>query len=113
MKQIEIQDNAVIVPNPWEIIKAGGIMIDNGLIVLRLIFRIWTKSKRLINKKICLVFIVGSSFLETYIRTPQQIRISKKFVITVIKKIEFCIGLVTSSFEEIIEIIRQTTIIRK
>ena len=88
-------------------------MINKGLVVLKLIFRICTKSKRLINKRTCLVFIVGSSFLETYTRTPQQIRISKKFIITVLKKIKFCIGFVTSSYVEIIEIIIQTIRIRK
>ena len=113
MKAIEIQAKVVIVPNPWEIIKERGTMIGKGLIVLRLIFRICAKSKRLINKKTCLVSIVWSSFLETYTRTPQQIRISKKFIITVLKKIKFCVGLVTSSYEEIIEIIIQITKIRK
>ena len=82
IKAIETQDNAVIVLIPCEIINVGVTIIDKGLIVLKLIFRICTISNRPINKKICLEFIVGSSFLEIYTRTPQHIRISKKFVIT-------------------------------
>ena len=107
MKAIETQDNAVIVPIPCEIIKVGGTIIDKGFIALKLIFRICTKSNRPINKKIFLEFIVGSSFLATYIRTPQQIRISKKFMITEIIKLKDSIGSVTNLFEEIIEIIKQ------
>ena len=82
-------------------------MIDKGLIVLRLIFRICTISRSPINKKICLEFIEVASFLEIYTRTPQQIRISKKFMITKIKKLKFWIGLVANSYEVIIEIITQ------
>jgi len=61
---IETQDNAVIVLIPCEIINVGVTIIGNGLIVLKLIFRICTISKRPINKKICLEFIVGFSILE-------------------------------------------------
>jgi len=113
IRAIETQDNAVIVPIPCEIIKVGGTIIDKGLIVLRLILRISTISKRPINKKICLEFIVGSSFLEIYRRTPQQIKISKKFMITETIKLKLYIGLVTNSYEVIIEMITQTNIIKK
>ena len=112
IKAIETQDNAVIVPIPWEIIKVGGTIIDKGLIVLRFIFRICTISKRPINKKICLELIVESSFLEIYKRTPQHIKISKKFTTTAIIKLKFCNGLVTNSYEVIIEMIIQTNKIK-
>ena len=112
MKAIETQDNAVIVPIPCEIIKVGGTIIDKGLKVLILIFRISIKSKRPTNKKICLEFIVGSSFLETYIRTPKQISISKKFIITEIMKLKFCTDSLTNSYEEMKEIIIQTNKIK-
>ena len=79
---IETQDNAVIVLIPCEIINVGMTIIVKGLIVLKLIFRICTMSKRPINKKICLEFIVGSSSLEIYTRTPEHIRISRKFMVT-------------------------------
>tara|TARA_B100000212_G_scaffold224972_1_gene170790 strand:- start:491 stop:931 length:441 start_codon:yes stop_codon:yes gene_type:complete len=103
IKAIETQDNDVIVPIPCEIIKAGGTIIDKGFNVLRLNFRISTKSKRPINKNICLEFIAGSSFLEIYTRTPLHIRISKKFKVTEIIKLRFCIELVTNSYEVIRE----------
>ena len=112
IKAIETQDNAVIVPIPCEIIKVGGTIIDKGLIVLRLIFKICTTSKRPINKKICREFIEGSSFLEIHIRTPQHMRISKKFMVIEIIKLKFCIGLVTNSYEVIVEIITQTNKIK-
>tara|TARA_Y100001935_G_scaffold597_1_gene479 strand:+ start:840 stop:1169 length:330 start_codon:yes stop_codon:yes gene_type:complete len=83
---IETQDNAVIVPIPCEIINVGVTIIDKGLIVLKLIFRICAISKRPINKKICLEFVVGSSFLEIYTRTPEHIRISRKFMVNGIIK---------------------------
>ena len=83
---IETQDNAVIVPIPCEIINVGVTMIDKGLIVLKLIFIICAISKKPINKKICLEFVVGSSFLEIYTRTLEHIRISRKFMINGIIK---------------------------
>ena len=112
IKAIETQDNAVIVPIPWEIINVGGTIIDRGLIVLRLAFIICTISKKTINKKICLEFIEGSSFLEIYTRTPQHIKISKKFIIAEIIKLRFCIGLVMNSYEVIIEMITHTNKIK-
>ena len=83
---IETQDNAVILLIPCEIINLGGTIIDKGLIVLKLIFRICAISKRKINKKICLEFIVGFSFLEIYTRTLEHIRISRKFMVNGIIK---------------------------
>tara|TARA_Y100001978_G_C23440703_1_gene312874 strand:- start:240 stop:515 length:276 start_codon:yes stop_codon:yes gene_type:complete len=64
IKAIETQDNAVIVPIPCEIINVGGTIIDKGLIVFTLIFKICIVSKRTISKKICLESMVGSSLLE-------------------------------------------------
>jgi len=86
IKATETQDKAVIVLKPCEIINVGVTIIDKGLIDLKLIFRICTKSKRPINKKICLEFIVGFSFLEIYTRIPEHKRISRKFVATEIIK---------------------------
>ena len=87
--------------------------MDKGFIVLRFIFRICTISKSPINKKICLEFILGSSFLEIYTRTPQHIRISKKLIINEIMKLKFCIGLVINSYVVIKEMIIQTNKIKK
>ena len=87
-------------------------IIDKGLIVLHLIFRICTISKRIINKKICLELIEGSSFLEIYTRIPQHINISKKFKVTKIIKLNLFIGLVINSNEVIKEIIMQTNKIK-
>ena len=113
IKAIETQDNAVIVLIPCAIINVGGTIIDKGLIVLKLILRICTVSKRLINKKICLEFIVGSSFLEIYTRTPEHISISRKFMVTEIIKCKFCIGLETNSYEVLMEMNTQIIKIKK
>ena len=112
IKAIETQDSAVIVPIPCEIINVGGTIIDKGLIVLRLTLRICTMSKSPSNKKICLEFRLGSSFLEIYTRITQHIRISKKFMINEIIKLKLCIGPLRYSYEVIMEMIIQTNKIK-
>ena len=77
---IDTQAKAVILPIPWDIINAGGIMIDNGLMVeAKANFVACTAKRRVMIKKICLEEIVGFSFFETNIKTPELIRISVKF----------------------------------
>ena len=74
---IDTQAKAVMLPIPWDIIKAGGIMIDNGLMVENKDnFAACTAKRRVIIKKICLEEIVGFSFFETNIKIPEQISIS-------------------------------------
>ena len=64
---------------PWEIIKAGGIIIDKGLSPdPKIVFIAWINKRREIIKRICLELIVGFSFLETNIRKPQLIKTSMK-----------------------------------
>ena len=64
----------------WDIINAGGIMIDNGLMVeAKANFVACTAKRRVIINKICLEEILGFSFLETNIKIPEQISISVKF----------------------------------
>ena len=76
-RAIETQAIAVIVPIPWEMIKAGGTIIDKGLrTVAKIVFVDWTTKRRVIIKRICLELIVGFSFLETSIKNPQLIRTS-------------------------------------
>ena len=76
---IDTQAKAVMLPIPWDIINAGGIIIDNGLIVeAKANFVAWTAKRRVMIKKICLEEIVGFSFFETNIKTPELIRISVK-----------------------------------
>ena len=68
-----------MVPIPWDIINAGGIIIDNGLIVeAKTNFVACTAKRRVRIKKICLEEIVGFSFFETNINIPQLISISVK-----------------------------------
>ena len=74
---IDTQVKAVMLPIPWDIINAGGIIIDNGLMV-EANFATCTAKRRVIIKKICLEEIVGFSFFETNIKTPEQISISVK-----------------------------------
>jgi len=60
-------------------INAGGIIIDNGLTVeTKANFVTCTVKRRVMIKKICLEEIVGFSFFETSIKTPEQISISLK-----------------------------------
>ena len=69
-----------MLPIPWDIINAGGIIIDNGLMVeAKANFVTCTAKRREIIKKICLEGIVGFSFFETNIKTPELISISVKF----------------------------------
>ena len=68
-----------MVPIPWDIINAGGIIIDNGLMVeAKANFATCTAKRRVMIKKICLEEIVGFSFFETNIKTPELISISIK-----------------------------------
>ena len=77
---IDTQAKAVMLPIPWDIINAGGIMIHNGLMVeAKANFVTWTAKRRVMIKKICLEEIVGLSFFETNIKTPELISISVKF----------------------------------
>ena len=77
---IDTQAKAVMLPIPWDIIKAGGIIIDNGLMVeAKANFVACTAKRRVIIKKICLEEIVGFSFFETNIKIPELISISVKF----------------------------------
>ena len=77
---IDTQVKAVMLPIPWDIINAGGIIIDNGLMVeAETNFMICTAKRRVIIKMICLEEIAGFSFLETNIKIPELISISAKF----------------------------------
>ena len=74
---IDTQVKAVMLPIPWDIINAGGIIIDNGLMVeAKANFVTCTAKRRVMIKKICLEEIVGFSFFETNIKIPEQISIS-------------------------------------
>ena len=78
---IETQAKAVMLPIPWDIINAGGIIIDNGLMFeAKTNFATCTAKRRVIIKKICLDEIVGFSFFETNIKTPELISISVKVI---------------------------------
>ena len=69
-----------MLPIPWDIINAGGIIIDKGLIVEgKANFVACTAKRRVMIKKICLEEIVGFSFFETNIKIPELIRISVNF----------------------------------
>ena len=76
---IDAQAKAVMLPIPWDIINAGGIIIDNGLMVeAKDNFVTCTAKRRVMIKKICLEEIVGFSFFETNIYIPVLISISVK-----------------------------------
>ena len=76
---IDTQAKAVMLPIPWDIINAGGIIIDNGLIVeTKVNFKVWTAKRRVMIKIICLEEIVGFSFFETNIKIPELLSISIK-----------------------------------
>ena len=76
---IDTQARAVIVPIPWEITKAGGTIIDKGLVLdPKIVFIVWTINRSETINRICLEFIVGFSFLETSIKKKQLIKTSKK-----------------------------------
>ena len=64
---------------PWEIINAGGIIIDNGLMVeAKANLEACTVKRSVVIKIICLEEIVGFSFFETSIKIPQLISTSVK-----------------------------------
>ena len=74
---IETQAKAVMLPIPWDIINAGGTIKDNGLMVeAKANFVACTAKRRVMIKMICLEEIVGFSFFETNIKTPELISIS-------------------------------------
>ena len=76
---IDTQVKAVMLPIPWDIINAGGIIKDNGLMVeAKVNFVTCTAKRSVMIKKICLEEIVGFSFFETNIKTPELISISVK-----------------------------------
>jgi len=61
-----------MLPIPWDIINAGGIINDNGLIIEpKASLIVCTAKKRVIIKMICLDIILGFSFLETNIKIPE------------------------------------------
>jgi len=71
-----------MLPIPWDIIKAGGIIIDSGLIVeAKANFKTCTNKRRVMIKIICLEEIVGFSFFETNIKIPELISASVKLQI--------------------------------
>ena len=75
----DTQTKAVMLPIPWDIINAGGIIIDNGLIVeAKANFVTCTAKRRIMIKIICLEEIVRFSLLETKIRIPELINASVK-----------------------------------
>ena len=68
-----------MLPIPWDIINAGGIIIDNGLIVeAKANFVACTAKRRVMIKIICLELILGFSFLETNINIPELMSDSAK-----------------------------------
>ena len=76
---IDTQAKAVMLPIPWDIINAGGIIIDNGVIVEdKVNLEACTAKRRVIINIICREEIVGFSFFETRIKIPELISISLK-----------------------------------
>jgi len=76
---IDTQAKAVILPIPWDIINAGGITIDSGLMVEdKTNFEACTAKRRVMMRIICLEEIVGFSFFETNIKIPELISASVK-----------------------------------
>ena len=79
MLAIDTQTKAVILPIPWDIIKAGGIIKDNGLMVeAKANFEAWTAKRRVTIKIICLEEIVGFSFFDTKIKIQELTNASVK-----------------------------------
>ncbi len=75
----DTQAKAVMLPIPWDIINAGGIIKDNGLMVeAKANFEACTAKRRVMIKIICLEEIAGFSFLETNTRSPELISASEK-----------------------------------
>ena len=78
-KEIDTKAKAVMLPIPWDTIKAGGTIIDKGLTVEPKINLIaCTEKSREIIKMICLEVITGFSFLEINIKIPQLTKTSAK-----------------------------------
>ena len=76
---IDTQAKAVILPIPWDIINAGGIIIENGLMVeAKANLKTCTTKRRVKIKMICLEEIVGFSFFESNIKIPELISASAK-----------------------------------
>ena len=76
---IDTQAKEVMLPIPWDIINAGGTIIDNGLIVkAKANFETCTAKRSDTSKIICLEEIVGFSFFETNIKIPELISASVK-----------------------------------
>ena len=68
-----------MLPIPWDIINAGWIIIDNGLMVeAKANLETCTTRRRVIIKIICLEEIVGFSFFETNIKIPVLMSASVK-----------------------------------
>ena len=79
MLAIDTQTKAVILPIPWDIINAGGIIKDNGLTVeAKANLADWTDKRRLTIKIICLEEIVGFSFFDTKIKIQELTNASVK-----------------------------------
>ena len=69
---IDTQAKAVMLPSPWDIINAGGIIIENGVMVeAKANFVACTTKRRVMIKIICLEEIVGFSFCETNIKSHE------------------------------------------
>ena len=76
---IDTHVKAVMLPIPWDIINAGGIIKDKGLMVkLKANFKACTAKRKVISKIICLEEIVGFSFFETSIKIAELISTSVK-----------------------------------
>ena len=80
MHAIDTQVREVKVPIPCEIIRAGGIIIDNGLKFEKFNFIAWAINNKPRIRSICLALIVGFSLFEIKINTEQQKRISIKVI---------------------------------
>ena len=71
-----------MLPIPWDIIRAGGIINDNELMFeAKANFNACTARRRVMIKIICLEEIVGFSFLESNIKIPELISASVKLQI--------------------------------
>ena len=76
---IDTQAKAVMLPIPWDIINAGGIIKDNGLMVApKANFEACTAKRRVTIKIICLEEIVGFSFFDTKIKIQELTNASVK-----------------------------------
>ena len=79
MLAIDTQTKAVMLPIPWDIINAGGIIKDNGLMVApKANFEACTAKRRVTIKIICLEEIVGFSFFDTMIKIQELTNASVK-----------------------------------